>query len=957
MNLKSKLKNALMFFLMVVAAFNLCYAQESPPWEYRSTVFIPKAPQTAEMKNFLDSQINHSKGIPQISILLHQLELVDFTLPIEISYDASGIKVQDISSAIGLKWSLSAGGSISRNISGLPDEFYPWGFLYLNPNYTSSVCEPSSLLEYYEGRLDIMPDFFNLICTGASSEFILDSNQTVYKTIKDGSIITYQLNGNDLTTFTVKDVDGNEYIFGNGFYESTIKEIQTDVLINPGDLLNGSGRTGWMLHSIVTPINDTIAFDYYSYSYTTELQNSIESCSYTSRQCDGSISTSGTLGRKTELIRYTTQLIKSIRSNTEDITFNYSNNSNLSLYKMRLDSIQVIDRISGIPVKKVIFGHETYYGDQRLKLNSVAIASYSSNAQNEVYAFNYNQGALVDYSSTKKDIFGYQNTNNVAHLIPVQVGYEGNFNVPGGPADRSVNETTIKHGVLSEIIFPTKGRKKFEYEPNVITENNQTIIAPGLRVKEITVFDQDNSLLQSTKYSYSGLTGPSVRQENYSTHFRLRSQGEFNAAENSYYWSAEPLPLNLYSFGLRTGFYYKMVKEELYDNNIANGARVYVYDEFEAGNSIKTRLIEEVLLRNQSYSINDTVEKTVYNYESLYDSDKIHAFVLGDVYSVSGALTICGQMYSLTGCNTMTYYPMLNSLLHHMELGSFLTEKVTKSFPVSNNSVDSGYIRTVERYSYNTKQMRVGTYLFSTIASNVEKFETGSLVFYAADFADETIQANNFLLAMNSKNIQSRPIYSFTLSQIDGSTLINNGHILTYTNNGQLYEVYQMSLAEPLHFERAPINLIIDGFERKAQYSYTSFNRLSQIETEKELRSYFWSHNKSRIIGQFNDLSYNDLYNNYSLMVALNEFKSIREVHDIQTRNLIINKAQSILAMLPNKVYATLYTHEWAGVSGIIDINGIGTFFQYDPMGRLKTIRDHDFNITKEIKYNYASPN
>jgi len=713
-----------------------------------------------------------------------------------------------------------------------------------------------------------------------------------------------------------------------------------------------------MLHSIVTPINDTIAFEYDSYSYTTELQNSIESYSYTSRQCDGSTTTSSTLGSKTEIITYVTQLIKSIRSNTEDITFNYSNNSNLSLYKMRLDSIQVIDRISGIPVKKIIFGHETYYGDQRLKLNSVTIASYSSNAQNEVYAFNYNQGALVDYSSTKKDIFGYQNTNNVGHLIPVQVGNEGNFNVTGGAADRSVNETTIKHGVLSEIIFPTKGRKKFEYEPNVFTENNQTIIAPGLRVKEITVLDQDNSVLQRTKYAYSGLTGPSVRHEaNYSTHFRLRSQGESNAAENSYYWSAEPLPLNLYSFGLKTGFYYKMVKEELYDNNIANGARVYIYDDYEAGNSIKTRLIEEVILKNKSYLTNDTVEKTVYNYESLYEGDTIRSFVLGDVYSISGATTICGQIYSLVNCQTMTYYPMLNNLQLYMEQGFFLTEKVTKSFPVLNNSVPSSYIRTVERYGYNEKQMRVGTYLFSTTASNVEKFETGSLVFYAADFADEAIQSNNFLLAMNSKNIQSRPIYSFSLSQIDGSTLINNGHIITYTNNGQLYEVYQMSLAEPLHFERAPINLIIDGFERKAQYSYTNFNRLSQIETDKELKCFFWNHNKSRIIGQFNDLSYNDLYNNYTLMVALNEFKSIREVHDIQTRNLIINKAQSILGMLPDKVYAKLYTHEWAGVSSIIDLNGIATFFQYDSMGRLKTIRDHDFNITKEIRFNFASPN
>ena len=60
--------------------------------------------------------------MPSIDIPLYTLEYKDLNLPIHLSYHASGIKVNQYPTCVGLGWNLNAGGCITRVVNGIPDE-------------------------------------------------------------------------------------------------------------------------------------------------------------------------------------------------------------------------------------------------------------------------------------------------------------------------------------------------------------------------------------------------------------------------------------------------------------------------------------------------------------------------------------------------------------------------------------------------------------------------------------------------------------------------------------------------------------------------------------------------------------------------------------------------------------------------------------------------------------------
>lgn len=57
-----------------------------------------------------------------IPLWTHQCN--DASLPISLGYTATGVKVSDMSSWVGLGWNVSAGGFITREIRGLPDDVF-----------------------------------------------------------------------------------------------------------------------------------------------------------------------------------------------------------------------------------------------------------------------------------------------------------------------------------------------------------------------------------------------------------------------------------------------------------------------------------------------------------------------------------------------------------------------------------------------------------------------------------------------------------------------------------------------------------------------------------------------------------------------------------------------------------------------------------------------------------------
>src|SRR5688572_15405870 len=83
--------------------------------------YQPPSPEASSLAKYGDFSVNLNTGIPDITIPIYSIQVGNFTFPISISYNASGVRLAEVASRVGLGWSLNAGGVISRNIIGLDD--------------------------------------------------------------------------------------------------------------------------------------------------------------------------------------------------------------------------------------------------------------------------------------------------------------------------------------------------------------------------------------------------------------------------------------------------------------------------------------------------------------------------------------------------------------------------------------------------------------------------------------------------------------------------------------------------------------------------------------------------------------------------------------------------------------------------------------------------------------------
>ncbi len=95
-------------------------AQTPTPQEYMPSI-VPVSPNAASLGVFGSIPVGHYTGVPNINIPLYEIDLDGKTIPISLSYHASGIKVAQEASWVGLGWTLNAGGCITRDMRGWDD--------------------------------------------------------------------------------------------------------------------------------------------------------------------------------------------------------------------------------------------------------------------------------------------------------------------------------------------------------------------------------------------------------------------------------------------------------------------------------------------------------------------------------------------------------------------------------------------------------------------------------------------------------------------------------------------------------------------------------------------------------------------------------------------------------------------------------------------------------------------
>ena len=79
------------------------------------------------MEKYRSYPVDYCTGVPNITIPLYEIVAGDITIPVSLSYHASGLKPKERSGLAGTGWTLNLEPSIMREVKGLADsDTYGW---------------------------------------------------------------------------------------------------------------------------------------------------------------------------------------------------------------------------------------------------------------------------------------------------------------------------------------------------------------------------------------------------------------------------------------------------------------------------------------------------------------------------------------------------------------------------------------------------------------------------------------------------------------------------------------------------------------------------------------------------------------------------------------------------------------------------------------------------------------
>ena len=308
---------------------------------------IPPSPTAGELGKYGNIPVSLATGTPNISIPLYAISSKEINLPIYLSYNSNGIKVDQVASWVGMGWSLNAGGVITRTIRGGDDET---SHSYKVPDNLDIYCYGTYwfLRNCWADTTDTEPDIFNYNFDGYSGKFIIDPNNFAkiysipYNNLKI-EINFDTINYVGLKSFIITTPEGVKYLFGDEYIETT-REILlgcAECVINRTQKRNM--KTAWYLKRIDYPTGEYINFYYDSnlLNYYSGIRQTIRRLVYESySECECELGSEGVCEEK---LRNGTLHLKAISSSAKDSIAFSSSKGRLDLNDYKLDSISIFN--------------------------------------------------------------------------------------------------------------------------------------------------------------------------------------------------------------------------------------------------------------------------------------------------------------------------------------------------------------------------------------------------------------------------------------------------------------------------------------------------------------------------------------------------------------------------------------------------------------------------------------
>ncbi len=426
--------------LFVVSLFlMMVYAGVAQPSQ--SQAFLPKlmpqSPDVASLNRYGSIPVNLFTGVPDISIPLFEINVGELKVPITLSYHAAGNRVTDNPSRVGLGWSVSAGGTISRKMMGKPDE--------QEGNYLSGITSRESgsintdtydglnyLWNVSQGVADAEPDIFSYSMPGKSGKFIFNQRDNFKPIIMpyDPLVITRSHPTTATMLFNITDESGIQYKFETYEWTANSSGASTQYAIS-----------SWPLTKMISSNKkDTIFFNYndvntqdafFSDGLTVSDQVSNQQ-GYTPYADDP-----GTPYVSNSYINTTAKICSEIVFRGGKLVFEEGSeirqDFNGAALPKRLNRmlvysfdpvIQSYRLVRTIQLYQSYFMNGTDVYTKRLRLDSLSFKGTDANTI-ETYRFDYNNSiGLPRKDSRQKDYWGYFNNKSNSSLIPrIQIPY------------------------------------------------------------------------------------------------------------------------------------------------------------------------------------------------------------------------------------------------------------------------------------------------------------------------------------------------------------------------------------------------------------------------------------------------------------------------------------------------------------------------------------------------------
>jgi YD repeat-containing protein len=533
-------------------------------------------------------------GRAVIDLPLGNLQVGDINIPIGISHQGGSLKVMDGEGDVGAGWRLVAGGMVSREIRGLPDDFLDAtrsGWLY-NGNaqaiqnfvpsaddVLSTCTDEQADFNFINGLgylKDSEPDIYYFQAPGISGKFILGTDRTAkLLTYQDLSITMIRPNGTFITGFVIKTNKGFTYSFDAAEMSerksATYRNLSSAVDYFTSNHLYYSTPVRYAVSWGLSKIASTASSLQAAFTYSSQAPSSGASY-YTRINIDASGSpVVDTLYYLTDKVE--TQKLSEITLQSFKATFGVGDGRyyNITFTESETGDNKKIDFIYQVIQSTQLSSNRAYHNflTQIREINQDCFPS-------PAYQFSYYGVSFPDIvdpefgvgttsmswdTGQNQDHYGFY--NSIAYKnTPNIFFYAGEANarrfrtsaLPGltptielSGNNRSINPVSIATGAVKYIYYPTGGYTHFIYEPNSYfdSDRNADVLGGGVRVASITTFGEQKKLgsfnakfnLIQTSYEYKLTDGKSSGKLTYAPAFAFANgttivRSNFNLASD-----------------------------------------------------------------------------------------------------------------------------------------------------------------------------------------------------------------------------------------------------------------------------------------------------------------------------------------------------------------------------------------------------------------------------------------